>query len=468
MGHAVRDLIVYGVGGHVGQILEIGRATELALNFYPACSADWYGDDIKIVSRADEDLMRQALLVGSFTDLKGGFSHKPDQVKLPAAFKGKLTLKHPAVLTDYVELDLRDKVVLCGYPGSGNGVVSAFVEHLLPRESGVDVSSLTRTASAFVSNYYNHLQAGITMLSGVIGADETSYATYRGLEGVAAFIHSEDVSFLFGLPLRNYCYERVHKTHEPMGQKIRAMVESGAQLILVRRHPLDILVSVGRKLGSRGLSIFTDREILKEVLGGLVNYYESFVHSGRSSEMIVVAYEDIFYNCRKTLITLFQKLKTKINTDLLEQLERELLYKPIAHEGHYWQPGQGKWRKFIPRDCLELLIEARINELCKFWGYEWPDAGEFSVRPDKFPVDREISRLESAWAIADLLFCITEPRRIIDRVKKEGWAATFQQDELLWVSSSSVATLSFQKHLAEADFLELMSAGSPCSPKLKR
>jgi hypothetical protein len=184
-------------------------------------------------------------------------------------------------------------------------------------------------------------------------------------------MHDDDGSTLFGLPLRNFLFERIHKTHEMCGDKIlRMCLTSDAKCVLTVRNPLDTIVSIANK--SKKLVALLDTEwLLRAVARGLIAYYRSFSDAFPTGLVHVVRYEDLLVHFEKATKGLASLIGAVLTHDEIAALKSRLWNAPVAMPGHLWKPGQDKWKEYLTPRSLAILREEGIGGLMERLGYDF-------------------------------------------------------------------------------------------------
>jgi len=274
-------------------------------------------------------------------------------------------------------LDLSGTLICCGYWGSGNGIAAAMLERLLPdppppanammgilRDAAASRTTALIEETAQLAAEYGYNRCGIATFQN----STASLSLYSDVQD------GEDQTVdVFGVPIANAFHEHLFKTHEACGPHIKHLVAHGAHVVLAIRHPLDILVSIANKSSGGGVDLLGDRLLLRQVLAQMRNYFMSFDE---------VPPERIFHSRYETIITDFSsathdltRFASRARSEVLDAnlIGPELLDMDLSLPGHRWQPGAGKWQRYLTRDTVDIIEDEGILELTTHLGYDRPD-----------------------------------------------------------------------------------------------
>jgi hypothetical protein len=227
-------------------------------------------------------------------------------------------------------------------------------------------------------------------LAATHGFDECALATHRDGSASLRFStggagNTTSVVF-FGVPIANAFHEHIHKTHEVFSGHFGRLLSMGAGLVLVVRHPLDILVSVARKVSIGGVDLVGREEVLVPFLNDLVRYYRSF-ESISPDQMLMLRYEDILTDLPGAAGVMSAFVR-RWRPDALDAtaIHDQLLGADVGAVGHRWQPGVGKWKRFLPSSISQLIANARVPDLVGDLGYGYMDLSSLPDCAEKLSV----------------------------------------------------------------------------------
>lgn len=378
---AIRRILVTGTGAHLGQILEVARATGLPVWVPEELAAQGYVDGVSVLPAAST-LGPGTLWITGSTDAEGHFRWSPGIAETSPFKEQGLSAKHPVLLNDY--LPGRIPLVVCGFPGTGNGIITGIAEALLDDIAVTSTTPVIAYANAFAADYDALLRQSIDAVGDALELPERAYATHVENEASCSLTSEAQLLVLFGLPLRNYLNERIHKTHEPFGEKLKRLTQCGTKTILVARHPLDSLVSIANKFAQHGLDIFGDRRLFRAICRAVSAYYDSF-DDAPTDCVTIIRYEDLYSDFEGTVTRIAACLGIQVDAGRTRTLRDRLLDKPIGHDGHFWAPGSGKWKIHLPRANFSIATGSAMKRVFERFGYQTPLASELASVPQ--PID---------------------------------------------------------------------------------
>lgn len=455
----IKQVLITGAGPHLGQIAQMADhkcINRVVCQSDPGIPSDWAAAHGIGTVTSDEKLNADAIVIGGRTAEDGSFSFTTDDESWFIS-SSQHRIRHPIVLADLVPLDYSAHIVACGYPGSGNGIVQAIIENIIAASPWLAADRTTSLISAYAADYWHRLDVLLTEFATTIGsAAPTRWATYLETTASAVWDHGNDWTGLFGLPIRNYLCERVHKTHEPFGRKLSTMVGGGAKCVLCVRNPLDTIVSVANKVALRGADLLGTEWLLRMVGRGLVQYYQSFRAAFNERRMTVVAYEDCQARFEQVAQTLAQLCDVELNSRRVADLKRSLLNKPVGAEFHLWRPEQSnKWLRFLSDRHLQVLKEEGINEVLDLFGYPIDLKKTGSSQTEVLPILAPHSQFS-----AFLLHCIDRPQEHLDDLCRLGLLRKDMPTEgVFLLSNSSAAIEQFDRYLRQSDLQNLINSG---------
>lgn len=286
------------------------------------------------------------------------------------------------------ERPLASTIICGGAPGSGNGIAGAMLERLIPGPPAL--SALADALRFAAGQRTTELMNVGNALAATHGFDECALATHR--DGSASLRFSTGGAgdttsvVFFGVPIANAFHEHIHKTHEVFSGHFGRLLSMGAGLVLVVRHPLDILVSVARKVSIGGVDLVGREEILVPFLNDLVRYYRSF-ESISPDQMLMLRYEDILTDLPGAA-SLMAAFVRRWRPDVLEAaaIDDQLLGADVGAVGHRWQPGAGKWKRFLSSSMSRVIVDARVPDLARDLGFGDVDLSSLPDCAEKLPV----------------------------------------------------------------------------------
>jgi hypothetical protein len=365
--------VIVGYGGHIGQIS----------NLIKRYSEAWLWDKNKIWSDGDMHSMKlkrlsednqipnNSILIGGDTNILGQFIFPPENSHVPLLNYPKIC--HPVTISDLVSISSIGKYVACGYPGSGNGIIQGLLEEII-KYSKVkqELDEYSRHTSSFASNYSQMLAERISNLRFASQLkNPPAWATYMDIYGSVRLDFQNERSVVYGLPIRNYLYETIHKTHEPFNEKISKLTSNGSKCLLIYRNPMEIITSIANKLAGGGIDLLNDEWLYRLICSGLIAYYKSFSGVVSSGVITAVAYEDVQLDFEGLCSKLANFCDADLSNEVVKNLKKSLLNVNLNMPGHLWQPEvHDKWRSYLTPRHIEVFLEEGVNEILEQFGYK--------------------------------------------------------------------------------------------------
>lgn len=433
-------------GSHIGQIADILKSQMKHEELSHAANHQ---------NQNAATVVRDVLVIGGMTGAKGEFCFPNPSYRRQFQH---LDSFHPAVLADLINADLSDRVVVCGFPGSGNGIVQTTVEHLLPMRQALPLHAETHSMSAFVANYMGLIGSLLSEFSGKVGGKGPSMATWRENVVSATWLIGDDRAHLYGIPSRNYLVETVHKTHEPLEFKVSRMMRQGAKGILILRHPLDIVVSIAKKLSYVGVMLLEEENLFRILVRGIANYYHSGFKFAMEHGMLVVRYEQCIGDYEAFVDRAGQYLGCAINEEFVADLKLRLLGRPVSGAGHLWSPSAGKHRQYLPSQYVDIAREEGLEKICALLDYDFTQRGGENhsvVQLQRYPL--------AVGMGADLQSFLMNCNVSLDDIDTSRSGAIYKAEaanKLLFFSSNSRLVEEFLSFMEHSRFLELVQAGT--------
>lgn len=347
---------IVGDGPHYGQIQHICR--ELGLP----------SKTIKSPRGLD---IPPGLTVGCFLDSTGAYRFSPPSGHDLAELRG-LAWKSPAALTDFADVSYPDQIMVLGCPGSGNAIVGAIVQRLMairPKNAAPTPDESTAYLMAFSACLLNDITRELQDLVRSMGAINTSFATLREDTASMVLFSKEKFAGVYGIPLKNRLYEPVHKTHEPCGPKIANHAARGGLAVLAVRNPLDVIVSMAKKLWMQGLDMLASESVFRIIARSILEYFDSYLSSPQAQRITHVRYERLFTDWEDCVRRISPRIYPGISSDEIDQMKTLLLGNLVGIRGYLWKPGSGKYLDFLASRHFELLEELGYMELMRRLDY---------------------------------------------------------------------------------------------------
>lgn len=455
------SIVITGEGPHLGQIAELASCVDpefrgwvggggISKNWLWACGNRGVNSSLELDSNV--------AVIGGSTNENNGFIFPPQKNiwHIPQTTK---RVYHPSIFADLIPLDLSGKVVACGYPGSGNGIVQTLLESIIAKAAQKEKPSPVVTLiAAYVADYRQKLDSTLSSLNSTLVFDALpQWATYMDVDASVRLYSQGNSSAIFGLPIRNYVCERVHKSHEPFGTKISSMILGGAECILTVRNPLNTIVSIANKVAADGIDLLGIEWLFRMVARGLISYYRSFFPALENNQIHCIRYEEVQTHFERISEFLGSLCNVELLVEEIGTLKDRLLSKPVSLPGHLWQPEIAeKWRLYLSGYHLGILWEEGIDDIFGMLGYE-------SVKPNqavKHPSTLKISPYEPVLP-GLLLHCAEKnTTAVLDELSRLCGCVHHEFDSVFFVIATSPNILeSVNSFMSESDFTNLVRAG---------
>lgn len=448
--HKTLSLNVIGDGPHVAQITHIAESLGVAIRHFRMAD----------IASENPAYFHHSMNIGAFLGPSGSYQFVP-----PADHESRLTAainwKSPIILQELGDLDFSGRFLALGFPGSGNGIVQAILERLVAARAGdshLDSSEATRYLSAFAASYLGDILEELANLGATLGTTTIRCATVREHTISATLTSDGRRCGLWGIPLKNYLYETLHKSHEPSGKMIRKLQDSGVVSILVVRNPLDIIVSLARKLGVRGVDVLSSTSVFRAVATSIRDYYASFQLGSPQDRLLVVRYEDLYSHWRDTVSYLSTNIRSALNSEDIDRMQAQLLGKPVARPGHLWKGGAGKYQSYLGVQHYRELAAIDYGDLMDYLQYPWEPLGAVEVPPAQMEI-AALTQESKVQALGILTHCLGITKKVTELIP-EFRDHVYSCDKLTLVASEPSALAIMRDFIQTSSRRVLFAAGA--------
>lgn len=278
-------------------------------------------------------------------------------------------LLDPVFLADHLELKFPGRALAGGFPGSGNGVVQAVAERLLPATPAPLAGKehlISFLAGQRHERMHRRLERCFTDLGwryhGMSHQQQNRVNWFAGGPGNAAFV-------MYNLPDRAHLLSTIHKTHETLRTDLIQRYSSlGYRLLVAMRHPLDILISLAAKLRKPPSSVLADFEWFHKMALALRDYCAAALDAGTQVEL--VHYERLITDPLATIREIAAALGVECTLHQASDIWEAVGFRPLHFiPGHLWQPGIGKWRKYLSQSHLQVVYDIGLDLIAAELGY---------------------------------------------------------------------------------------------------
>lgn len=287
---------------------------------------------------------------------------------LTCEFHVENPLLDPVFVADHLTLQFPGRVLAAGFPGSGNGVVQAVIERLLP-EKAEPLATKEHIVSFLAGQRHEHLHKRLDRSFTDLGRKISGMSHQRfGRVNWLALGHQGETLVMYDLCDRAHLLSTIQKTHEILTPRlIERFLQMDYRLIVAMRHPLDTLVSIAAKLCKPPSVVLADLEWFEKMATALRDYCAAVLDANR--DVSLIHYERLITEpitaIRETAEAIGRECSSQRASDVWEQVGFRSLHAP----GHLWQPGMDKWRKYMCRRHVEIAQELGLDTLAAELGY---------------------------------------------------------------------------------------------------
>lgn len=291
--------------------------------------------------------------------------------------KIKRWLRHPAYMLDRLSINC-DGYICTGYPGSGNMLIQNILAHLTRHKQNANWNNAENSAArAYAFSYWSTLSNYIEshfysngFWKSYTGPTHEKYGSlYFNLDG------PEGQSVITGLPANAHFWANPWtSSHEPpTASGIDFFEKYGCKFIYIIRNPLDILVSLAGKMTWAGKERAVDWLIdnpkwFEDALQSITYYFQQAKEN--RDRLVLAHYENFLNSPAQSIIDFAIAIGSPINEHEAKTMWESLSGASLtADAGHYWQPSEGKWMKYIPVEYKRMIKNTGIISLAREFGY---------------------------------------------------------------------------------------------------
>jgi hypothetical protein len=281
-------------------------------------------------------------------------------------------LLNPVFLCDRVKLNFRGRVVSGGFPGSGNAVVQAIVDRLMqfqPRSWSGKEHLMGFLAGQHLAQLQKQISTAVQNAGSIMG-----YCTATPQTSDAAVLHAstkeDNQIMLCDVPSRTHLHSDMHRTHQVLDvQSVEYFRNLGFEVFASVRHPLDILISVARKLAAEPQPMLTDLDWFRDVARSLFRYLRLLEDSRQN--LHVVRYEDLIARPVEAIRNIAAVIDIACPEERAQEIWDAVGFKSLnLNPQHLWKPGAGKWRKYLNENHLAIVRELEVVDILAALGYD--------------------------------------------------------------------------------------------------
>ncbi len=300
----------------------------------------------------------------------------------------------------------RKRFFTVGAPGSGNMIFSEISNKLLntagshPRKPEPDPVGrfLQRQALLYMAFVRARLRNALRpfLISDSIGPEgfgRCFFAADVSKGKVAKSQLSRDYIFLASaLPLNHQAWANpLHTSHAKLSkQDLLFFRNTNTDVIQIVRHPLDNLLSITSKIAFRcvpptsvgGRQVWIEKLLNTEqwfytLFEAIQSYYENVCENRRLLK--IIKYESLYGNPKESVQKMASYLQCSISATEATKMFSLLAQKELAQNGHRWEPGFDKWKRYIPRKYHAYLKRSNLMNICGMLDYGAPDLSHLPI-----------------------------------------------------------------------------------------
>lgn len=295
-------------------------------------------------------------------------------------------IRHPAFMLDRISVNCKG-YVCAGYPGSGNMLVQNVLDSVVRLAAPTAADPLREVLKTYASMHWSSLTGYIEhhFYNAGFWRSQT-FPTHQKFGGISVDLAHEDRPIMMsGLPVNAHFWANPWTgSHEPPTRAALDYFDRyGFRFIFIARNPLDIIVSVAGKFtsyaGHRAAAWLIDNRLwFEDTLRNVVYYYRQACENRQ--RLILARYENFLTSPVDAIVEFAGALTVPLEQKAAVSLAARLAGAQLsADPGHYWQPGEGKWRNYIPREYGRMIEDSGVVALAAEFGYS-VDTSQLSRR----------------------------------------------------------------------------------------
>ena len=197
--------------------------------------------------------------------------------------------------------------------------------------------------------------------------------------------------YMGGLPINRFLFDSIHRTYSKLDLNIVNTAKEFQRLTFCPiRNPLDVIVSNAFEVENLLLWMYPDdintttfsdvrkaygATFLKnldwfENIASLIKKYNE-AHIRYKDKTHWVKYEDIIDNPIDNIINIGSIAGINLDKKIATSIWEKVGFKPLTNwKSHYFEPGHGKWKKYLSHNHLKILIDDNWQASLDKLGYE--------------------------------------------------------------------------------------------------
>ncbi len=300
-------------------------------------------------------------------------------------YQGRLT--HLAALNDLHRYK-PTRYLFAGFASSGNMIFQNILLEIIQRTSKNETPLSDPISGKLASYAINHTHSLLRCFERYFSLDlMTAVGSPTHIKfGQVLFQSNDRYLAVSGVAMRPYAWSpEWFSNHEPITAEALGFYESqGYQIIAIVRHPLDVIVSNAAKMSSvldgpkRPEIALSNPRWFESILDRVMKYMASL--SQHKDKVHILYYENLLADPVSEIRKLTTLIRRPIPDEELRSIFRKFENVPVAGAKHFWQPGAGKWTRYLGEEHLRIVRNTNLIEVASCFGYAIREA-DFNGRP---------------------------------------------------------------------------------------
>lgn len=295
-------------------------------------------------------------------------------LRLANEFDLPTRLLHPAFLADHLRLDYTGHVLLLGFPGAGGDTFQHVIAPLLERQRK-PYGAKEQLLASLASEYHSHaLRPTVDSLFNLGGRYSSVESTVRGDRiRIEMQLSHQRLAMAWGLRSKTYLYERLHVSHERLtDDTFRTFRGMHWTILVVVRHPLDIIVSIAEGLCRSPQPILANLDWFRTTALLVKEYYESALE--HHDRITVLRYEDLLSRPADTIRSVARAMDVEVDQQNAAALWKLVEAKAVpsavgsGHDG-ILRTAPGTWRGLCGVRHIQILSQLGYGPFLDALGY---------------------------------------------------------------------------------------------------
>jgi len=294
-----------------------------------------------------------------------------------------LKLLHPAAAFDLQDFSFPGRLAHFGMPGAGNIVFQNVFNPLFEEQEPsynerekffIDQTMKHRStlALAFSDIIEPYIPRATKLLHGVpagFGRSMFQIANKKA-ENISTDVPCSNFTYISNISTKRYAWSPFLASHEfPTPEAIANYRRLGVPVLVVVRHPLDLIVSIVRKYTDKLSRFLAMPEFFLGIARCVKDYFDYIEHS--RAQIQIFRYEDLTTDPIPTIQRMRELIGLETSKEQGLQLWEKIGFRELA-PGHFSGGGYGKSQKYFTTWHYQILKELGFSEVLRREKYEDP------------------------------------------------------------------------------------------------